>query len=242
MSMTDEFRSLHASDFFVMPNPWDRGSARALERLGFPALATTSSGYARSIGKNDQQVTRDELVRHVADLTDFMSVPLNVDSERLFPEDPGGIAESVRLLAEASAVGCSIEDYDPESQSIVPLGIARDAVAEAAASCRASGLVLTARTENHLYKQNDLEDTLARLVAFREAGAEVLYAPGLTDSSDIARVVTECGGPVNVLDMPSVPSMEELAKLGVRRVSTGGSLYNEAHSALRTAARELRAG
>src|SRR4051794_12525992 len=119
MTLTDTFRALHTEGLFVMPNPWDRGSARILQEVGFRALATTSAGFARSIGKNDQQVTRDELVAHVAELTSVLDIPLNVDSERLFPDDAGGITETVRLLAEAGAAGCSIEDFRPSTRSIV---------------------------------------------------------------------------------------------------------------------------
>src|SRR5689334_17540648 len=175
MKLTDTFRTLHEHGCFVMPNPWDRGSARILQDLGFKALATTSAGFARSIGKDDQQVTRDELVTHVAELTGILDVPLNVDSERLFPDDPGGITETVRLLADAGAAGCSIEDFRPATRSIVPVDEASAAVAEAAAACAEHGLVLTARCENLLYAAGDLDDTVARLTAYREAGAEVVY-------------------------------------------------------------------
>ena len=136
---TDErrarFRELHAGDrLFLMPNPWDVGSARLLESLGFPALATTSAGFAWSLGKPDQQVTRDELVAHVEAIAAAVSVPLNVDSERLYPDEPGGVAETVRLLAGAGASGCSIEDYDPAADGIDPIEVAAARVAEAAAA------------------------------------------------------------------------------------------------------------
>lgn len=242
MAMTDTFRSLHDDGTFVMPNPWDRGSVKLLEELGFPALATTSAGFARSIGKSDQQVTRDELVAHVADLTAFASVPLNVDSERLFPDEPGGIGESVRLLADAGAAGCSIEDYDPARRAIVPVDEATSAVRAAAEACAAHGVVLTARAENHLYGGTDLDDTIDRLVAYRDAGAEVLYAPLLLEASDIDRVVREVGAPINVLGVPGTPSVAELRDLGVRRVSTGGLLQSLAYDAARQAASALLEG
>ena len=238
MTKTDAFRALHAAGIFVMPNPWDRGSARILEEIGFPALATTSAGFGRAIGKDDQEVTRDELVRHVADLTAFITVPLNVDSERLFPDEPGGIAETVRLLAEAGAAGCSIEDYQPATDSIDPIGAAVEAVTAAAEACAEHGLVLTARAENHLYGFDDLEDTIERLTAYREGGAEVLYVPGLSQESDIARVVA-LGKPVNVLALPSGPSVSEMGSLGVRRVSTGSALFKVSYATLRSAAQEV---
>ena len=239
MTIADRFRTLHEAGLFVMPNPWDRGSARILEELGFVALATTSAGHGRSLGKNDQQVTRDELVAHVAELTDQVDVPLNVDSERLFPDDEGGIAETVRLLAEAGAAGCSIEDYDPGRGAIVPVDEAASAVGTAAEACRAHGVVLTARAEHLLYGGHDLDDVVARLSAYRDAGAEVVYAPGLTAEADIARVVAEVGGPVNVLALPGTPSIERLAELGVRRISTGSGLHHVAYQALSKAASAL---
>ncbi len=240
MSTTDTFRSLHQAGTFVMPNPWDRGSARILADMGFAALATTSAGLGRAIGKDDQEVTRDELVAHVADLTAFIDVPLNVDSERLFPDEPGGIARCVELLAEAGAAGLSIEDYNPATSSIDGIEAATAAVAEAARACAASGLVLTARCESHLYGPADLDDTIARLIAYGDAGAEVLYAPGLTAPADIQRVVTEVAWPINVLAMPAAPTVAELARLGVRRISSGSGLYNASVRSLREAADALQ--
>ncbi len=222
-----------------MPNPWDRGSALLLEEMGFPALATTSAGLGRSIGKDDQQVTRSELLQHVSELTNVISVPLSVDSERLFPEEEGGVRRCVELLAEAGAAGCSIEDYDPSAKQVVPFDEAVEAVAEAAEACGRTGLVLTARCENHLYGVLDLSDTIDRLTAYREVGAEVVYAPGLVSSDDIGRVVEEVRAPLNVLALPVAPSVEELRKLGVRRVSTGSLLFNVTRRTLRAAAREL---
>ena len=238
-ALTERFRALHAEGFFVMPNPWDRGSAQLLEQQGFAALATTSAGYARSIGTRDQQVTRDELVRHVADLVDILTIPLNVDSECLYPGEPGGIAETVRLLAAAGAAGCSIEDFRPDRGAIVDRAEAAADVATAAEACAAAGLVLTARAENLLYGAGDLDDTIARLVAYRDAGAEVLYAPGLHDPADIRRVVDEVGRPINVLRVPGGPDPSGLAELGVRRMSTGGALQTAAYQRARELAAEL---
>jgi 2-methylisocitrate lyase-like PEP mutase family enzyme len=236
------FRELHAGDrLFVLPNPWDVGSARLLESLGFEALATTSAGFAWSLGKLDQTVTRDELVAHVRALAAATSVPLNVDSERCYPDDPGGVAETVLRLAEAGAAGCSIEDFDPRSGRIVEIGLAGRLVAEAAeaAHALADPMVLTGRAENHLHGVEDLEDTIARLIAYRDAGADCLYAPGLSDLDQIRTVVEAVAAPVNVLALPSGPSISELASAGVRRVSTGGSLAGAAYGALVAGAREL---
>lgn len=239
MTITDTFRALHAEGCFVMPNPWDRGSARMLVELGFPALATTSAGLGRALGKDDQEVTRDELVTHVEELTSMIGVPLNVDSERLYPDDPGGIAETVRLLANAGAAGCSIEDYDPATSSIDQIDAATTAVAEAAAACAEHGLVLTARAENHLYGIDDLDDTTARLQAYVAAGAEVAYAPGVASAADLARLVAEVDAPISVLSATTPLSVGELASLGVRRVSAGSALYNAAAATARRAAKEL---
>jgi 2-methylisocitrate lyase-like PEP mutase family enzyme len=235
------FRQLHADDkIFVMPNPWDAGSARLLEWSGFKALATTSAGLAWTLGKNDQQVTRDELVAHVAWLSAATDLPLSVDSERCFADDLAGVAETVRLLGGAGAAGCSIEDYDPATGRIDEVGRAAERVAAAAqAAHEGDAMVLTARAENHLYGAGDLDDTIARLVAYRAAGADVLYAPGLTDPADIAGVVAAVDAPVNVLALPDAPNVAELGELGVRRVSTGSLLASAAYGAMLAGAREL---
>ena len=237
------FRALHERDeLFVMPNPWDIGSARLLASEGFEALATTSQGFAWALGKQDQTVTRDELVAHVAELADATSLPLNVDSERCYPDDPGGVAETVALLAAAGASGFSIEDYDPASGGMDPVDVAAQRVAEAATAARseAEPLILTARAENHIRGVDDLDDTIARLVTYRDAGADVVYAPGLVDLDRIATLVSAVGVPVNVLALSAGPSIGELARVGVRRVSTGSLLASAAYGALIAGARELR--
>jgi 2-methylisocitrate lyase-like PEP mutase family enzyme len=234
------FRELYREDrLFLMPNPWDVGSARLLERMGFPALATTSAGFAWSLGKRDQQVTRHELVAHVATVADAVSVPLNVDSERLYPDDPGGVAQTVRLLAEAGASGCSIEDYDPATDGIDPVDEVAARVAEAAEAARETGIVLTGRCEHHIRGVDDLDATIERLIAYRDAGADCLYAPGLTRLDQIGRVVDEVAAPVNVLALPAGPAVGELEAVGVRRISTGSLLAGTAYGALVAAAREL---
>jgi 2-methylisocitrate lyase-like PEP mutase family enzyme len=232
------FAELHAREgLFLMPNPWDVGSARLLAALGFEALATTSQGFAWSIGKRDQTVTRDELVEHVAAVAAATPLPLNVDSERLYPDDPGGIAETVRLLSDAGAAGCSIEDYDPAAGRLDDVEVAAGRVAVAAGA--KGDVTLTARCESYLYGGTDLDDTIARLVAYRDAGADAVYAPGLTDLGQIARVVREVGVPVNVLALPTAPTIAELAAAGVRRVSVGSLLTAAAFGALASGAREL---
>jgi 2-methylisocitrate lyase-like PEP mutase family enzyme len=223
-----------------MPNPWDIGSARLLVSLGFEALATTSSGAAAAIGRPDHEVGRDEMLRHVESLAGAVDVPLSVDSERCFAEDVAGVAETIDLMARAGAAGCSIEDYDSKRDRIDTLDAAAERVTAAAAAARRHGMVLTARAENHLHGVDDLDDTITRLRAYRDAGAEVVYAPGLIDRGDIRRVVEAVGVPVNVLALGDGPSTGELAELGVRRVSTGGGLARAAYSALLAGARELR--
>ena len=222
-----------------MPNPFDPGSCRLLDDLGFPALATTSGGFGASKGRLDMTTDREDLVEHVAALRAATDLPINVDAEQCFPGSEGGVAATVRLLAGAGASGCSIEDWDPIRATIEDLGLATDRVAAAAAAANAEGLVLTARAENHLRGRDDVDATVARLQAYRAAGAHVVYAPGLTDISAIARIVKEVGGPVNVLLLTGGPSRDQLAAAGVRRVSIGSSLARIAYGALYEAGRGL---
>jgi 2-methylisocitrate lyase-like PEP mutase family enzyme len=233
------FRELHEEGMFVMPNPWDIGSATILAAAGFPALATTSAGFAWALGKQDQQITLDELLAHAESLAAAVDVPLNVDSERCYAEDLAGVARTVELLAATGAAGCSIEDYDPATSTIDERTKAAERVGAAAQSAADHGIVLTARAEGLLYGLSDLADIVDRLCAFRDAGAEVLYAPGLVDIEEIATVVREVGRPINVLRMPAAPSLADLAAAGVRRVSTGSSLARAAYATLRASAEEL---
>lgn len=235
----DRFRELHTSGHFIMPNPWDAGSARVLAAMGFPALATTSSGHATTLGRNDRQVSRDELLAHAAALVAAVDVPVNVDAERCFADDPSGVAETVRRIGATGAAGCSIEDYDPATGRVDDVAVAAERVAAAATAAHTDGLVLTARAEQHLYGAADLDDTIARLRAYRDAGADVVYAPGLTALEDISRVVAATGVAVNVLARPDTPPVEDLASVGVRRVSTGGALCMAAYAAAMGGAREL---
>jgi 2-methylisocitrate lyase-like PEP mutase family enzyme len=236
-SMIDRFRALHAAGIFVMPNPWDVGSARVLEGLGFEELATTSGGQAQALGRLDGGVQRHELIGHVADLTAVIGVPLNVDAERCFAETPEGVAATVEELTGAGAAGISIEDWNPEKAEIDPIAKSVDRVA-AAVEAAAGQALITARSENHIRGVNDIDNTVARLQAYREAGADVLYAPGIYLPEDIRRV-TDLGLPVNYLALPSGPTVAELGELGVRRVSTGSSLARASFAALIDGAKEL---
>jgi len=237
---TDRFRSLHADGIFVMPNPYDMGSARLLAALGFQALASTSAGFAATLGRLDMMVTRDELLPHVEALAGATDLPLNVDSERCFADDAAGVTETVELLADAGAAGCSIEDWNPMTKAIDPVDTAAERVGAAAAGAARSGLVLTARCENHLHGVDDLDDTIARLQAYVAAGADVVYAPGLRDVGQISKLVGAVGVPVNALILPGGPSVSELGEAGVRRVSTGGLLSRISNGAMVAAAERLR--
>jgi len=234
------FRLLHESGTFTMPNAYDEGSARLVADLGFEAVATTSSGHAATLGRRDMTVTRDELVAHAALLAGATALPLSVDAERCFPDDPGGVAGTVERLADAGAAGCSIEDWDPAARRIETHDVATARVAEAARAAASAGMVLTARAENLLRGVADLDDTIARLRAYRDAGAGCVYAPGLVDTSAIGRVVEEVATAVNVLLLRSGPSRDVLASLGVRRLSVGGWLAWVAYGEVARAAAHLR--
>ena len=234
------FAGLHRDGILVMPNAWDVGSARLLESLGFEAVATTSSGFAATLGRMDQRVTFAELLAHAAALTDAVAIPVSVDAEHGYADTPEGVAEAVDLLGQTGVAGVSIEDYHPGS-GLFPLDVAVERVAAAVEAAARHAVVLTARSENHLYGVTDLDDTITRLGAFRAVGADVVYAPGLADLDDISCLVGAVDAPVNVLLLRDGPAVPDLAAVGVRRVSTGGSLAFAAYGALAAAARDLLA-
>jgi 2-methylisocitrate lyase-like PEP mutase family enzyme len=239
----ERFLRLHRrGDPLLMPNAWDLGSAAVLATLGFQALATTSSGHAATLGRLDGAVTREEALEHAAALSAAVEVPVSSDLENGFADDPDGVAETIEKARATGLAGCSVEDFAGASDSIYELGLARERVV-AAAEVAHSGpvrLVLTARAENYIHGREDLTDTIARLQAYQEAGADVLYAPGLTRAQDIRDVVESVDRPVNVLARPGVASTAELAALGVARVSVGGAFAFAALGALVESARELR--
>jgi 2-methylisocitrate lyase-like PEP mutase family enzyme len=240
----DRFLALHqAGEPLLLPNPWDQGSARVLAWLGFRALATTSSGFALTLGRPDMSLTRDEALEHARVIVSATELPVSADLERGYADEPAGVARTVELAVEAGLAGCSIEDYGGSSQpSIYEAGLARERIAAAAEAAHRSDvrLVLTARSENYLHGRPDLADTIARLQAFQEAGADVLYAPGLTELADIRQVVGSVDRPVNVLALSACPPVAELAAAGVSRISVGGSFARLAYGALANAATELR--
>src|SRR5215469_12826410 len=213
----ERFLALHHSDRpLLMPNPWDRGSAALLASLGFEALATTSSGFAATLGRPDGAVTRDEAVGHARWIAAGTDLPVSADLENGFADDPAGVAETVRLAVDAGLAGCSIEDYAGRDEDpIYDLGLATERVAAAAQAAHNGPvrLVLTARAENYLHGRPYLADTIARLQAYQEAGADVLYAPGLTTLADIRQVVASLDRPVNVLALPGTPPVAELAAI-----------------------------
>jgi 2-methylisocitrate lyase-like PEP mutase family enzyme len=234
------FLELHRpGDPLLLPNPWDIGSARVLESLGFAALATTSSGFAASVGRRDGSVTRDEAIAHGGAIAVAVGVPVTADLEDGFGATPDDVAGTVRRAAAAGLAGCSVEDADRDADE--PVRDVAQAVERVAAAAEAAGdLVITARAENHLYGRDDLADTIDRLQRYQEAGAHVLYAPGLTDAGQLREVVRSVDRPVNVLALPGAPSVAELADLGVARISIGGSFAWVAYGALVDAAREFR--
>jgi 2-methylisocitrate lyase-like PEP mutase family enzyme len=226
----------------LLPNPWDVGSARVLASLGFQALATTSSGFAATLGRPDGSVSRDEAIGHARAIVQGTPLPVSADLENGFGDDPSDVAETVTSAIAAGLAGCSIEDSTGrQDDPIYELEHATARISAAAEVAHASGhrLVLTARAENYLHGRAELADTITRLQRYAEAGADVLYAPGLTSAADISAVVSSVDRPLNVLALASAPTVAELAQLGVARISVGGAFAYAAYGALAAAAREL---
>jgi 2-methylisocitrate lyase-like PEP mutase family enzyme len=240
------FRALHERDAaFIIPNPWDIGSARVLAHMGFEALATTSMGFAFSLGKRDTTIDRETMLEHVASMAIATSLPVSADLENGYGDDPATVAETIRLAAAAGAVGGSIEDATGRpGDPIYDRDFAVERVRAAVGAARALPFTftLTARAENYLHGRLDLNDTIERLKAYERAGADVLYAPGLRSQDDIATVVNALDRPVNVLMglQGVLLSLAELSRLGVRRISVGSALYRAAMGAALRAAYEMR--
>jgi 2-methylisocitrate lyase-like PEP mutase family enzyme len=234
------FLELHVSERpLLLPNPWDLGSARLLAWLGFKALATTSGGFAASLGRLDGHVAREEAIAHARAVAEATGLPVNGDFENGFADDPAGVARTVQLALEAGVAGCSVEDWSGSEIYDIALATERVAAAAEAAHAGPGQLVLTARAENHAHGQHDLEDTIARLIAYQEAGADVLFAPRLRGIEQIRAVLEAVDRPLNVLVWQNVPPVSELAEAGVSRVSVGSSFAFAAYGALIEAAREL---
>lgn len=237
------FLELHRpGEPLLLPNPWDIGSARVLASLGFQALATTSGGHAATLGRFDGAVSRDEALEHATLIVGATDLPVSADFERGFAHDPAGVAESVALAAATGIAGLSIEDFTGDDDDPIyepALAKARVEAAAQAAHSENARLVLTARSENYLHGRSDVGDTIARLQAFQEAGADVLYAPFMTSVDDIRQLIASVDLPVNVLARPDGPPVAKLAELGVSRVSVGGAFQLTTLAALTAAATEF---
>ena len=240
------FRALHERDgAFVIPNPWDVGTARILASMGFEALATTSAGFAFSLGLPDGGVTRDQALAHCSNIAAATDLPVSADLEKGFVDDPADVAETIRLAADTGLAGCSIEDATGRRDAPIydfEMAVARVAAAVEAARGLSRDFVLTARAENHLHGRNDLDDTIRRLQAFEAAGADVVYAPGLPDLDAIRAVCSSVSRPVNVvIGAPNTPyGIAELAEAGVKRISVGATFSRLALGAVMRAAVEMR--
>jgi 2-methylisocitrate lyase-like PEP mutase family enzyme len=236
----ERFRDLHAGEPFVIPNPWDAGSARVMEALGFQALASTSSGFAFTLGRLDGGAGLEEVAAHAAALDRASDLPVSVDLENGYGAAPEDVARAIARVAEAGAVGGSIEDYDPDGR-LYDLDHAVERVQAAAEAAHAFDFpfTFTARAENHIRGNPDLEDTIARLQAFERAGADVLYAPGLRTADEIRAVCQAVSKPVNVLALPML-TVPEIVEAGGQRISVGGGLTWVAVKAMADAAAEIR--
>jgi 2-methylisocitrate lyase-like PEP mutase family enzyme len=239
------FRALHQrTGAFLIPNPWDAGTARLLAHLGFEALATTSAGFAFSLGRPDNSLGRDAVMAHLAIIADATSLPVSGDLENGFHDSPAGVAETITLAAAAGLVGGSIEDAttDP-AHPIYAMHLAADRIRAASEAARALPFpfTLTARAENYLHGRPNLHDTIQRLQAYQEAGADVLFAPGLTTAEQITAVISSVDRPVNVLAGSLPPQLDHaaLSNLGVKRISVGSALTRAALAAFLRAAREM---
>jgi 2-methylisocitrate lyase-like PEP mutase family enzyme len=239
------FLELHRpGDPLVMPNPWDIGSARLMASLGFEALATTSSGFAATLGRLDGGVSREEALAHAAAIAAATDVPISADLENCFAHDPEGVAETARGAVAAGLAGFSVEDYNPDADGIYEKDLAVERVRAAVDVAHAASggpLVVTARAEGYLREQEpDRDEIIGRLQAYQEAGADVLFAPGPFDPDTVSAIVSSLDRPVNVLARKGAPTVAELGKLGVARISVGGALAFSAIGGWIGAARELR--
>jgi 2-methylisocitrate lyase-like PEP mutase family enzyme len=239
--VAERFLGLHRpGEPLLLPNPWDVGSARLLASLGFQALATTSSGHAATLGRMDGSVTAEEALEHAAAIVSATELPVSADLENLFADSAQGVAETARGAVAAGLAGFSIEDYSGDTIYETERAAERVRAAVEVAHAGPAHVVVTARAENHLRGRDDLDDTIARLQAYQEAGADVLYAPGPVSAQEISAIVSAVDRPVNVLARTGSPPVAELARLGVSRISVGGSFAFAAIDALVSAAQELR--
>ena len=239
------FRDLHKSGCFVIPNPWDVGSARILQHMGFAALATTSAGFAWAIGKPDHLITLDDILKHLTELSASVDIPMNADFESGFAEKPEDVARNVTAAIKTGVAGLSIEDTKADGSGLYDLDFALERIKAARDAIKASGqdVMLVARSEHMLHDPKAFKPAMDKLVAFAEAGADCLFAPGVKDKGEIAQMVKAVAPrPVSVLVMGPEMSVQEYADLGVRRLSVGASLARVATSAFEAAADQLKAG
>jgi 2-methylisocitrate lyase-like PEP mutase family enzyme len=238
-----EFRRLHEAGCFVMPNPWDIGSARVVVGLGFPAVATTSAGLAWSLGRRDNEISLELSLAHLRTMAAAVEVPVNADFEDAFARDPINVAANVWAAAETGIAGVSIEDSTGDQAAPLydfDLAVERIKAARHAIDDSRTGVLLTARSEGFIAGRPDLAETIRRLVAYAEAGADCLYAPGVRSMNDVSAIVNAVAPkPVNVLVSTDFTTVAELAELGVRRISVGGALARAAWTGFLTAAREI---
>ncbi len=238
----EAFRVLHQNGCFVIPNPWNVGTARYLQGLGFKALATTSSGYAHSTGFADGDLSRDQVLAHYREIADAADVPVNADFENGYADDPAGVAANVRLCVATGVAGLSIEDYNGnDADPLYPFDLAVARVRAAREAIGDSGVVFTARSEGFIHNRPDLDETVRRLKAFADAGADCLYAPGIRTREQIEAVVKAVSPkPVNLLmPAPLGFTVADIAAMGVRRISVGGTLARVAMHAFLKSAREI---
>jgi 2-methylisocitrate lyase-like PEP mutase family enzyme len=242
--LAQRFLELHRPDEpLLMPNPWDAGSARLLQSLGFQALATTSSGAAATLGELDGAIGRERALAHVSQIVAATDLPVSADLENGYGDEPEAVAGTAAAAVSIGLAGFSIEDYTGREDDpiySVPAAAERVAAAAEAAHRGDAHVVLTGRAENYLHGRPDLEDTIARLQAYEQAGADVVYAPGVKEPDEIRAIVASVSKPVNVLALPGVPPVAELARLGVCRLSVGGAFAFVALGAVVQAAQELR--
>ena len=234
----DAFRKLHEAGCFVLPNPWDVGSGKILQHLGFKAIASTSAGMAWALGRADGEVSLDEVLLHLSTLAHGVDLPLNADFENGFADIPEEVARNVALAVDTGVAGLSIEDYDQGKKGLYDFGLAVERIAAARRAIGTSGVLLTARSEGFLRGAPDMDETIRRLNAFATAGAECLYAPGLRDEAQIRQVIEGVAPrPVNIL-APGLP-VATIAAAGARRISVGGALARVAYGAAYAAAQEI---
>ena len=239
------FQAMHHEDgAFIIPNPWDIGTARILAQLGYRALATTSAGYAFSIGQQDNTVDREDMIKHVRDIVEATDLPVSADMENGFGDSPETVAETIRLSSEAGLVGASIEDASNQKDAPIyefELAVERIRVAAEMKASFSHSFVLTGRAENYLVGRPDINDTVKRLQAYQDAGADVLYAPGVTLKEDIAAIVSSVDRPVNVvMGLQGVKlTLAELSAMGVKRISVGSALSRAALGAFLRASKEM---